>query len=83
MNDTKYIVYTDRDEIERMVIFSYLDTHADRARGLGLVISAGFISVGKDARCFGESISLGIKSRDRDTDLARWTLGWREYPPTS
>ncbi len=75
---TKYIVYTDGDDMEKMVIFCGLERHAYRAIDLGTVVSAGFID--GQYRCYGESGSLDVKSRDRDTDLLRWLLGWHDYP---
>lgn len=48
-------------------------------------ISAGFVSFGLDSlgnptcTCYGESISLGIKSDEEDTKLARFQFGFLDY----
>lgn len=48
-------------------------------------ISAGFISFGTDSfgnptcTCYGESISLGLKSDEEDTELARFQFGFLDY----
>jgi len=73
--DLKYIVVEGAlsDEI---IIFSNVILHADIAKKLGVeVISAGFIK--KDWTCYGESVSLSIKSRPtEDTELAlMWFCG--------
>lgn len=48
-------------------------------------VSAGFISFGTDSlgnpicTCYGESISLGLKSDKEDTELARFQFGFSDY----
>jgi hypothetical protein len=77
----KYIVTKD----DVMIVFSDLLEHSD-FRGHN-PISAGFLSIGATAKyeptiqCYGESISLGIKSREEeDTALAkRQILGNTDY----
>lgn len=48
-----------------------------------MVVSAGFISINEGVKCFGESVSLGVKSRLKDTDIARWMFGWEQSHPGS
>lgn len=77
-DDLKYVI----DEYKNVAVFSPTATHADVARTMhGKPIAAGFIRFGigtvvEDgervayANCFGESISLNIKSRGQeDADL--------------
>ena len=68
----KYIRTSD----DRIIVFSELQQHKE-FRGFEPV-SAGFISIGvgkdgnPDCTCYGESVSLGIKSNEvEDTFLAR------------
>lgn len=48
-------------------------------------ISAGFVSFGRDSlgnptcTCYGESVSLGLKSDEEDTELARFQFGFLNY----
>ncbi len=63
--------------VEEMVIFSSLLQHADIAQRLRCdLISAGFIEIfDNEPCCFGESISLDIKSRGEvDTNVAKRVL---------
>ena len=54
-----------------IVIFSPAVTHAQMAARLGgQVASAGFVDV-ESQKCFGESVSLNLKSREEDTLLLR------------
>ena len=66
----KYIVIDD-DGIEKPIIFTGLDQHGDIALKMGKeVISAGFIAPHDNGMlCYGESISLKIKSRPEDTKM--------------
>lgn len=67
------------DKDNKFVIFSEAITHASvKSNDLSEIVGAGFctIAVGyKDheevpnVHCFGESISLGIKSREIDEDI--------------
>lgn len=76
-NKAKYIVFEER-HIEEMVIFSSLLQHVNIAHRLRCepVISAGFIEIiDNEPVCFGESISLDIKSRGEiDTNVAKRVL---------
>ena len=74
-DDLKYVI----DEYKNVTVFSPSATHADIARAMhGKPIAAGFIRMeslttvtgGPYIRCFGESISLNIKSRGQeDVDI--------------
>lgn len=88
MVKTKYIVFEIPESgIEDIVIFSGLVQHDWVARGLGLIVSAGFIDIYTDfggemfVECHGESISLGVKSRPQgaDSKIARRALGMEPY----
>jgi hypothetical protein len=75
-NTAKYIIVDGR-----VIVFCDALGHNDVARAFGYrpVESAGFVrfDIGKDewgdeavvAKAYGESISLGIKSREEDSDL--------------
>jgi hypothetical protein len=68
MMDVKYIVADGR-----AIVFSAAIQHSDMARGFGEVEGAGFVTFRTKedeygetivtSHCYGESISLGIKSR--------------------
>lgn len=65
----KYIAYTDNG-MPALLIFPAHLCHADVAMGRQ-VTSAGFVDFDR-RRCFGESISLGIKANEQhDTLLLR------------
>lgn len=75
MNEIKYIITKD----DRIIVFSELFLHSDFKRFEPK--SAGFISIGVDKEgkptcsCYGESISLGLKSRiEEDTKIAKRQL---------
>lgn len=85
---TKYIVVTNGPgELETMIIFPETTIHKHMAEGArvaraGRPVSAGFLSITTDKKdrprvsAFGESESLGIKSRpEEDSRLAAETLG--------
>ena len=69
----KYIAYENLDGNERFVIFDEITTHSDMAKYIRkkYVIGAGFVGFGEDgAHCYGESISMNIKSRgEKDSQL--------------
>lgn len=71
MSKVKYI----RTKHNEIIVFSSLQQHSEFSRFFP--ISAGFISFGigedknVDCKCYGESISLKLKSKEDDTDLAR------------
>ncbi len=76
MNKIKYIRTRDNE----IIIFSEIMNHSDFIRFNP--VSAGFISIGVDNNgnltcgCYGESISLGLKSDpEQDTLLAKRQLG--------
>ena len=76
----KYIVVQDEYGTEHIVIFHGSASHKFMANGRP-VLGAGFIRVVWDGynnrikpECHGMSESLGIVSRERDTDLAEMTL---------
>ena len=57
-----------------IVIFSPSLTHADMAKRLGgEILSAGFVDMEK-RECFGESVSLNLKSDPMDTCYLRGML---------
>jgi len=74
----KYIVTED----EIIVVFPEILLHSDFKHLKP--ISAGFISFGINQHgnptcsCYGESISLRLKSREKDTILAKWQLGMQD-----
>jgi hypothetical protein len=64
-----------------MVIFDNYIDHSTMAEMLGAkredLVSAGFIkSSTEGVRCYGESISLGVRSRPQDTEMACRKLGF-------
>lgn len=79
MDNCKYIVVDFMDEGEIIVMFSPMIVHAMIAESMRRampgfigVVGAGFVRMenGKPV-CYGESMSLNIKSRERDTLLAQ------------
>lgn len=67
-NKSKYVVGILAGD-EAALVFSELLTHRDVARVFQRVISAGFCHYSESDGCvkvYGESISLGIKSRPED-----------------
>lgn len=83
MDRAKYIVaevVSGGVAMETPIIFPSFIAHSDIARNLHKVISAGFVqfTAGDDAvdvQAFGESVSLNIKSRPRDSRLIACSLG--------
>lgn len=79
MGDLKYIMI----DYAFPVIFGSALAHKDVAfglRDLGPVTSAGFVQNNGDGTfsCYGESISLGIKSDpDKDTAMVNYIMGQR------
>jgi hypothetical protein len=83
MADTKYVIFKELEGqygaiYNVPIIFPDVLTHVDLADSHGgkeNVLSAGFLSVGQDEngnpsyRTYGESISLGVKSRPEDKRL--------------
>ena len=63
------------------IVFSELLAHADVARALGQAESAGFCVIDSQGQyaCFGDSISLKMKSRPvQDSDILNRYLGVME-----
>ena len=80
MTQVKYI----RTKDNMIIVFGALLKHSDFKNCNP--ISAGFISIGigndknPDCTCYGESISLELKSLEDDTQLAKkQILGWNNY----
>ena len=80
MAKVKYIKTKDRE----IIVFSELMSHDEFKKYEP--ISAGFISfgVGKNRNpsctCYGESVSLNLKSHEEDSQLAKMQiLGWDYY----
>lgn len=77
----KYIVI-DRNNVEKIICFSETENHKDVAKRFNdyKIISAGFIRfddcIADDFKmyCYGESMTLGISSRSKDTDLLKMEL---------
>jgi hypothetical protein len=80
MPRVKYI----RTEDNQIIIFSELQNHSDFK--IFNPISAGFISIGigkdrnPDCTCYGESVTLKLKSIEGDSELAKiQILGYDFY----
>ena len=80
MGRVKYI----RTKDNEIIVFGELMQHSDFKHFDP--ISAGFISIGigengnPDCTCYGESISLNLKSMEDDTIIAkRQILGWNYF----
>ena len=77
MWETKYIIHTDRIPI----VFPETINHADMARNMGWkkedIIGAGFVVVVDHSyNCYGESVSLRVKSRvEEDEKILNRYLG--------
>jgi len=72
MNELKYII----DEYDNFMIFSPIVQHVHAARPLinttdSLIVGAGFCNIRNGyIECWGESISLNVKSRGKiDSDI--------------
>jgi len=80
MEKAKYIVVKDELGTESMIIFNVVLVHNMVAKPFAKVVSGGFIQfVSEDDKvipyCYGESISLGIKSRPlTDNAIARYMI---------
>ena len=63
----KYIIF-EGPLCQEVVIFSSVMTHSNVAICIGHeVVSAGFVEFSEHPQAYGESVSLGIKSRPEDT----------------
>lgn len=72
----KYVMFEDRNLGPVPLVFPTVLVHADVARRYGgKVVSAGFVQVSEDAlgrpefHCYGESISLNVKSDPKDSKI--------------
>lgn len=71
--ELKYIV-TDQNAF---AIFSTTQSHSDMVRGMwGIPVGAGYCNIARQAdseyanvHCYGESVSLGLKSREEDEGI--------------
>ena len=64
---------------DALIIFPASMSHVNTASNFGgkdNVLSAGFITIDIDGKpkCYGESRSLGVKSRPEDTTIAQFLL---------
>jgi len=76
-DNAKYIVINNGHDKEVPILFSSLIEHRLMQRHCGKAISAGFVNC--NLQCFGESYSIGIKSRpDIDTRLVMDMFGTTE-----
>ena len=76
MGQMKYII-VDNGQWDAPVIFDESTQHFTMAANTpGTVIAAGFVRFTTDGlECYGQSISLGIKSRPEDTKLINKMIG--------
>lgn len=77
---TKYVVLQ-MGSIEVPIVFAELLKHADVAAQMGGVpISAGFCYIADDQFvCYGESTSLNITSREKDSKLLTRFISGNDY----
>jgi len=70
----KYVVINDGFG-ESAIVFDECFSHI-RFKSLGKVVSAGFVEFDEEgAYCFGESITLKVKSREKeDANLINWRI---------
>jgi len=84
MSGGKYLVMKNGDLGEYAVVFNETESHLSMARKLGgeqFVLGAGSVSVGESSTngqyvsCYGESVTLKVKSRGRtDAFLVAWAV---------
>lgn len=78
-NKAKYIIGRIGGMSLTPVVFPEYLTHADIARDLRAtdITGAGFVKIGADGKfyCWGESVSLKVKSHDNDSDIMNRHLG--------
>ena len=85
MNRTKYIVGKfKKSRIIGCLIFHEVINHSDMAINFNSILGAGFCSIENgqdkpDLKVYGESLSLGIKSREEDKDIIKKALGLYHY----
>lgn len=81
MGRTKYIVGTLKNSsCVSCLIFEEMVNHSDMACNFKNVLGAGFVFIvngdySPEVSVYGESISLGVKSRDEDVGVIKRTLG--------
>lgn len=81
MQQAKYII-VDKEGIEIPIVFSSLLLHNNVALALGYkVVSAGLCEIMNDSyNTFGESFSLGVKSRGKeDADILNRHLNYFNF----
>ena len=70
LDETKYIVFKRYGEPETPIIFPAYIEHASMVPQGAEAKSGGFVNLYKnEASCYGESLSLGLKSREKDNEL--------------
>lgn len=71
MFKTKYITF-DNGLIDTIIVFPEFTQHSHISIHHSNILGAGFIDIMEDGswKCFGESISLNVKSRPEDTKIA-------------
>lgn len=88
MNKMKYICYDD-GHVDTLIVFPDHIQHSDMARQLnlaqGMLLGAGFVVMGNDGApmCYGDSVSLDIKSREEDTFILCNNIGAKPPEPKS
>lgn len=81
MSKTKYIVGKfKKSNILGCLIFHEVINHSDMATNFNTVLGAGFCFIENgedrpDVKVYGESISLGVKSREEDVAILKRALG--------
>ncbi len=81
MNKTKYIVgRLSGSGVIGCLVFSEFINHSDMVDNFTKILGAGFLFIenGEDkpeVRAYGESLSLGVKSREEDTVIIKKALG--------
>jgi hypothetical protein len=81
MRYMKYVVTQYSGAPERIIIFPASENHSDHRPNNPQVkvLGAGLIQLcGKRMRCYGESVTLGIRARREDTELANRLLNDNE-----
>jgi hypothetical protein len=89
VHKSKYIIYSHAIDPDTPLIFPMWVKHSDMAELLppsSEVLSAGFVEFGipgkygdPECRAYGDSVSLGIKSREIDSALINRALGIEVY----
>ena len=76
LHRSKYIII-DSDFGELPIVFSELFKHSDMKAIQGKIVSAGFCFIDHNGQysCYGDSVSLGLKSREEDATILNKMLG--------